>query len=107
MQNPKYVIEADQDNTHPSASGRKRARFLADAFEVDVAADASNAAVTHRLGNTEGNTLHVSPRPNFYKAVRVYEAASADGGVIGQMVGGAVVINGKIVTELRILRGMF
>jgi hypothetical protein len=107
MPNPKYVIEADKDAAHPSALGRLRVRILADEFKVDVAADASNAAVTHRLGTTEGNTFHVSPKPNYYKAVRVYEAASSDGSVIGQMVGGAVVINGKIVTELRILRGAF
>lgn len=107
MPNPKYVIEADKEAAHPSALGRRRERILADAFEVNVTADASSAAVTHRLGTTEGNTFHVSPKQNYYKSVRVFEAASSDGGVIGQMVGGAVVINGKIVTELRILRGAF
>jgi hypothetical protein len=107
MPNPKYVIEADKNATHPSALGNPRVRVLADAFNVDVAADVSNAAVTHRLGTAEGNTFHVSPKANYYKAVRVYEAASSDGSVIGQMVGGAVVINDKIVTELRILRGAF
>jgi hypothetical protein len=104
---PKFVIHADKTTPVPERVGSRRDPFLADEFDVSVAADGSSGVVLHRRGTTEGRTLRVSAHANDYQKVKVYEAASSDGSLIGRLAGGAAVINGKVVTDLGVLGGMF